>query len=194
MLIVPKEVRDILKKPLGKVYHNLSTIKKLSKKNRIICIGDICTLAMLSIGVKPYISVFDFKYMRKNLPQHMIHVLNREYKRKINFINKPGTISKSLLESAKFLIRRGGAIKIDGEEDLTALAFMKNADNGMITIYGQPDKGIVVVESNKKTRSRISKLIDIIIKNNMNKKTRTKNKAGISKKKKHRKKRRIKEK
>ncbi len=156
---ISQQARVKLKKPLGKVHNSLEAIKSLSKKCRIISVGDICTLALLCIGVRPHLAVFDFRYMRKPLPQGMASILKREFKNIKEIKNEHGTVSDKLLSDAKTLIKNGGAIKINGEEDLTALVFIKNALPKDIIIYGQPNEGIVVVKPDKKIKKFVDSLL-----------------------------------
>ena len=50
---------------------------------------------------------------------------------------------------------------IDGEEDLTALAFIDAADKETILIYGQPKKGMVLVYP-EKVRKKVHAIIEQI--------------------------------
>ena len=158
-MLIPKKDRDKLKKPLGKLYSSLEMVKTLSKKYKIVSVGDICTLALLCIGVRPHLAVYDFKYMRKDLPEGMRAILQREFKNVKSIKNAAGTVSKKLLTDAKKMMKEGGAIRINGEEDLTALAFIKHAGDDTVVVYGQPEKGIVIVTPNKKTKQVVSKII-----------------------------------
>ena len=156
---ISEQARQKLKKPLGKVYNSLEKVKLLSKKYRIISVGDICTLALLCIGVRPHLAVFDLKYMRKPLPKQMAAILKREFKNIIGIKNKHGTVSDKLLSDAKTIIKKGGALHVDGEEDLTALVFIKNASPKEIVVYGQPNEGIVVVKPDKKIKKFVDSLL-----------------------------------
>lgn len=154
-----KKVLNQLKKPLGKLHVSLEHIKTLSKKFKIISVGDICTVALLCIGIRPHLAIFDFKYMRKPLPDTMATVLKREFKNPILIKNPQGTLSEKLIKDAEDLLKKGGAIRINGEEDLTALPFIQHADENTIIVYGQPNEGIVVVIPNKKTKNLVEKIL-----------------------------------
>lgn len=156
---ISEQARTRLKKPLGRVYTSLERVKALSRKHRIISVGDICTLALLCIGIRPHLAVFDLKYLRRPLPPGMAIILKREFRNTRKLKNRHGTLSDSLLKDAKTIMKRGGAIKIDGEEDLTALAFIKNADAHSIIVYGQPDEGIVVVKPDRKTKKLVEEIL-----------------------------------
>ncbi len=152
---IPEEVRKQLKQPLGELHADFRRIRELSAKHRIIAIGDICTLALLGMGIIPHLAVFDHRYMRKRLEPEMIGILEMHYREPKEYSNPPGTISEKILEDAKGLIEQGGGVLIDGEEDLTALAFIRSADASDIIVYGQPDKGLVIVFPDKGIKEKI---------------------------------------
>lgn len=160
MVLVPERIRKLLKRPLGKVYCNYKKIKELSNSFKIISVGDFSTLALLLAGIKPQLAVFDYKIRRIEIDQSKINVLRSKFKKTTKLKNEPGTISKRLVSIAGALIKKGGALLIDGEEDLTALVFIKNADSKTIVIYGQPLKGVVVVMPNKKTKKRVNRIFE----------------------------------
>jgi uncharacterized protein (UPF0218 family) len=189
MVVVPEKVRNALKKPLGKVYTTYEKVIELSKNFRLVSVGDVCTLALLAIGIKPHLAVFDHKVMRKEIGQQNANILKFAFKKIRKFRNKPGTLSEDLLKAAKNLIDEGGAVFIDGEEDLTALAFIKNADDRTVVIYGQPYVGVVVVEPNKKTRKFVNRIFEqIFTQKSLTKSIKKKSKKGASHKKNLRKK------
>ncbi|MBD3209870.1 DUF359 domain-containing protein [Candidatus Micrarchaeota archaeon] len=157
MVTVSEKVRKQLKKPLGKLYKDFKEIKKLSKDHRIIAIGDICTLGMLAMGIKPHLAVFDFKFMRKKLDPNMENVLRMHYEKPKKFKNPAGTLSEKLLGNAEKLIKKGGGVLIEGEEDLVALAFILKAGKKDVIVYGQPHAGLVVVKPDKKLKKKIEK-------------------------------------
>ncbi len=149
-----------LKQPLGKTHVSLARIKQLSKTHRIIAVGDICVLGLLGIGIRPHIAVFDYKYMRKELPDIMVNVLKREFKHMVTVTNKAGSVSDTLMKRSRELIKKGGAIRIKGEEDLAALPFIRDAEKDMVVVYGQPHEGIVVVHPTKKLKEFAEKMLE----------------------------------
>ncbi|MDD5171432.1 MAG: DUF359 domain-containing protein [Candidatus ainarchaeum sp.] len=151
---IPPAVKRQLKKPLGRLYKSLQKLKTLSRY-RIISIGDVCTLALLDIGIRPHLAIFDHRFMRRKLGPEGIGTLSRHFKRPKKYKNPPGMLSEAIVKDAKRLIAKGGAVLIDGEEDLTALAFIRSATAKDLVLYGQPHKGIVLVRPNKKIKRRI---------------------------------------
>lgn len=159
MIVIPNSVKLELKKPLGRVSYSMEEVKKLSRKKKIVTVGDICTLALLAIGVKPHLAVFDYRYMRKKLNAMLIGVLENTYKKRTTYGNKPGTLSIKLLCDAPQLLKKGGAVLINGDEDLTALAFILTAKKEHIVVYGQPKEGIVIVKPKNRIKTKIEKML-----------------------------------
>lgn len=162
MYLITENAKKILKKPQGKLFKNISSLLPSLKPNKkIIAIGDIVTISLIKCGILPFISVFDFKTKRKDLNKREKNFIlkNISHFRKIK--NNAGTISINLLNEAKKLLKKGGSLLIEGEEDLSALAFMLFADKNFYIIYGQPEKGVVLINCSKKTQRKAKKLLSL---------------------------------
>ena len=152
MVLVSEEVRSKLRKPLGKLYRRFPP---LLHECRVIAIGDVVTLRMIWQGITPHLAVFDYRSMRKPVSGADEKTLRSRFKKPRRYRNRAGTVSGRILKDAGRLISGGGAVRIEGEEDLTALAFILKADENDAVVYGQPGKGIVVVRPNKKLKKKI---------------------------------------
>ncbi|MEK6978987.1 MAG: GTP-dependent dephospho-CoA kinase family protein [Candidatus Micrarchaeota archaeon] len=143
---ISEERKNELKNPMGRII-TYSELQFISGRYRIISVGDICTLELIAHGVTPFVAVFDFKYMRKPLEAEKVKILKEKFRSPIHVTNAAGTISKISVSAAKKLLKseKGGAILVDGEDDLVALPFIAFADSNTAIIYGQPDKGMVFV-------------------------------------------------
>jgi uncharacterized protein (UPF0218 family) len=156
MAVIPNKIKITLKKPLGRLHPSPSFLRKT--KRRIISVGDESTLVMLENGIKPHLAVFDFKIKRKKITKSKMRILLSSFGKIMRYKNKKGTLSDYLLRNAGELMKKGGAILIDGEEDLTALAFILEGGKKDIVVYGQPDKGLVSVKPEKAKR-RVLKIL-----------------------------------
>ncbi len=154
-MIIPPAVKEQLKKPLGRLQTDFRLIKKLSRSRRIIAVGDVCTLALLAMGIRPHLAVFDHLFMRHRLDPGMVKILAFHFPRQRRYRNPAGTLSERLLRDAPKLLAEGGAVLIDGEEDLTALAFIRSAGKDDVIVYGQPNSGMVVVLPDKRIKKKI---------------------------------------
>ncbi len=152
---IPQETRKKLKKPMGRVYTDLRKLKKRIRGKRVITVGDITTLSMLAVGIKPHLAVFDFRFMRTPLADILRAVLRMHYPKPKRVKNRTGHLSENLIKNAKGHIKRGGAVFVEGEEDLTALAFIFSAGRRDVVLYGQPKKGVVLVGYDEKLKNRI---------------------------------------
>lgn len=154
---IPESVRARLKKPLGRLQKDFSGIRRLSQGHRIISIGDVCTLGLLAMGIRPHLAVFDHRFMRRPLDSGMVRVLGMHFRKPKRYRNPAGTLSGKIADDAGMLMSRGGAVLIDGEEDLTALAFIRKAGKKDVIIYGQPHEGLVIVRPDAKIKRKIER-------------------------------------
>jgi uncharacterized protein (UPF0218 family) len=154
---IPEKTRKELKRPLGELHLDFRRIRELSSGKKVISIGDVCTLGLLAMGIRPHLAVFDHKYMRHELAPEFTRILDSNYPEPVRISNPAGTLSEEILENAEKLMETGGAVLIDGEEDLTALAFIKNATDDYVIVYGQPNEGMVVVIPDNKIKKKIEK-------------------------------------
>jgi GTP-dependent dephospho-CoA kinase len=152
MVEISPEVREQLKIPLGR-FVDAAALR--SQRCRIISIGDVCTLGLLESGIMPHLAVFDFRSMRHELEPAMVRALRSAFRNPVRYQNPPGTLSDEILRDAPALIKKGGAILIDGEEDLTALAFILAASGDDVVIYGQPNEGLVLVRPDENIKRKI---------------------------------------
>ncbi|MFH0884166.1 MAG: DUF359 domain-containing protein [Candidatus Micrarchaeota archaeon] len=157
MVAIPADIKAALKEPLGKLQKGYEGLGDLSRTHRIISIGDVCTLGLLGAGVRPHLAVFDYLFMRLDLEPERKKILENAFRNPARYRNPPGTLSESIIADAPMLIEKGGAVLIDGEEDLTALAFIRSAGREDIIIYGQPGEGVVVVVPDERLKKKIDR-------------------------------------
>ncbi len=157
MVLITAAVRRKLKKPLGALQKDYSGIGELSGSHRIVSVGDVCTLELLKRGIVPHLAVFDHLFMRHELDPAMRAALEKQFSNPKRYANPAGTLSDAILADAGRLISEGGAVLVDGEEDLTALAFILAAGENDVIIYGQPNEGIVVVRPDSRLKKKIGR-------------------------------------
>ena len=158
---VPEEIKKQLKDPLGKVYITVTDILKDYPEHKIVAVGDQSVLAFLDKGKKPFISVFDFRTLRKGIEESEQNILEDNFPNPLVVANEPSTLSEELFKVVPKILEKGGALRIEGEEDLTALVFLYFAEGDILIVYGQPKEGLVVVEPNK-IKDKIRKMIETI--------------------------------
>jgi hypothetical protein len=154
---LPEFLRDELAKPRGilvkgkedEVSRKVSDIIRRQKPCKIITVGDVVTRSMMSVGVKPDLSIIDGKTLRG--PEEKIdYSIEKTYR----LVNPAGVIvgdawkviGNALREKKKIMI------VVEGEEDLLGIPVVLLAPKGSLMLYGQPNEGIVIVDVNDGTR------------------------------------------
>jgi hypothetical protein len=146
LYLFTKRQRKRLKLPFGPIMRKLPNALKGS---RIISIGDIVTIGLLKSRIRPFLAVFDFRTRRRALDAKRRKVLEKSFCSFYMASNPPGFLSNSAMKIAKDAMKNGGAVVIDGEEDLTLLAFMRFARKDDVFIYGMPESGFCAVDGKK---------------------------------------------
>lgn len=154
---ITDETKNELKKPLGRLYSDITRASNSLLNKRVISIGDICSTNLISQKIIPHLCIFDFKTKREEIDIELRKILINNYPNPHEYINPAGTISEKIIADASTLLQNGGGIKIKGEEDITALAFILVANKNDRIVYGQPNEGIVVVRPTKKLKEKIKK-------------------------------------
>lgn len=156
MLRITEELRRELKEPLGR----MTSIEEVVKtKKKIVAVGDIVILNLLKKGVTPHVAIFDFKNLRKEIGEEEKQKLISHFPEAQKTTNPPGTLNEEIFETAKKLLKSGGALFVEGEEDLVALAFLRSLEENFLLIYGIFGKGVVAVDGGKKTKERANGII-----------------------------------
>ena len=129
----------------------------------IITVGDICTIKINEQVRMPDLSIIDFKTKRDSpLSEEQRSIMDQIGEKIVNVNNNAGTISDELWNAIKVAISDNvkTRIVVEGEEDLATLAAISLADLGAKVIYGMPDKGMVVVDVNQRSKKRANSFLE----------------------------------
>ncbi len=152
-LILKKECREILKKPLGNLI-NPDNLLEAIKNKEILTIGDKVTQTALELGFKPKLSIIDYKIKRKEINYNYQDLFENTFKSD----NEAGGISENSVKEIKESLKYNNSLlEIKGEEDLLVLPVVLEYEKGVV-LYGQPGEGIVVLEINPEKKEEIKKL------------------------------------
>jgi hypothetical protein len=160
-MIISDSMRDALRTPLGRLCSSVKELLQAASGRRLVCVGDACTLALLRAGARPHLAVFDFRSLRHDIAPDDLALLRSEYPHPETYENPPGTLSESIIADAPMLLAKGGGVLIIGEEDLTALAFVLAAGKDDAIVYGQPQKGMVLVLPDAKMKEKLSGMLSL---------------------------------
>ena len=141
------EVKGKLREELSHPFGSLCDIDEIiSTGKKLVAVGDAVSLSTLRLGTTPFVSVFDGKTLRSPLPEADLHLLRSSHEQLLEANNPPSHFNPEILPLAKELMEKGGALYVEGEEDIAGLAFLYYATEEHIVYYGIRELGVVMVE------------------------------------------------
>jgi len=158
-LVLTQDLRNSLKKPLGKllqgsgpeIYDQLAATISVKNPPCVVFVGDSVSQKAHSKGIRRDVMIIDNKERRGQ-----IEPLEAVKTRTFRVRNDPGTISLEAWAAVDEAIESRDAIMIvDGEEDLLTLVAIAVAPLGSFVVYGQPNEGLVMVEVDDTTRKTV---------------------------------------
>jgi len=162
--ILTPELRNELKHPLGllisgsskEVMCKLEEMVNSIKPKKVISVGDVVSRSMLERKLPLNVFIIDNKSMRKN-----IEPLPFKADKTLKLVNPAGTIMKEAWQIIDEAINSEGLVKVvvDGEEDLLTIVAVLLAPENSIVVYGQPDKGVVVINVTKEIKRKMYKIV-----------------------------------
>jgi len=154
LLLLPDELRSLLKDPLGRLYRGnglecVTAMKKeLLSARKIAAIGDMTAYYLLKASILPDLLVVDNKTKRLPVSDHVLEKLEHESYKTEKVQNPAATLSKDLIDMIRASLDGNERVKIvvEGEEDLATLPAILYAPLGSVVVYGQPNEGSVLVD------------------------------------------------
>ncbi|MDP2717513.1 MAG: DUF359 domain-containing protein [Candidatus Micrarchaeota archaeon] len=160
MKSITPALRRKLKKPMGDLFVPRRYRELPGRLNeRLVCaVGDATVQRLEALGVAMDVAVYDLRCRRKPLARKKEAFFEKLPGVKIVAVNPAGTITPSLENAVSLALSAGTAAKIFvvGEEDLAVIPLLRAMDHGRIC-YGQPGRGMVVVDVNHATKSLAEK-------------------------------------
>ncbi len=161
---LPNSLRDQLKTPLGILLpigqDNKENIQKyLLDESYIITVGDRTTEKMIEYGIIPSLQIIDGFEKRK---QREFPKLGNASELMID--NPAAEITLQSIEIIKKAFEMTPPIRltVNGEEDLLVLPVCIHAPKNSVVLYGQPNKGLVLVEITAEIRNKAQTLLDMM--------------------------------
>ena len=164
MRVLPDNLRDFLKQPVGQLVDEKELLKILQKEKYIVSIGDMVTYTLLKNEIEPVFCIVDYKTRRGKCSSEMIELIKSFGNKSVIVENPPATISDDLwnvIEMAYENLEIGSLrIEIEGEEDLASLAAIYMAPSDVTIIYGLPDKGVLVIKPTPENKRLVKEILD----------------------------------
>ncbi len=162
-MILPANLRDELKFPLGKLILNDSSekesyIQKIYSEKVVITVGDATSELLLGMGLTPLLHIIDGREKREKRS----HLLAESTNTELTVKNNPGEISTESYNLIKDIFEQKPPIRllVDGEEDLLVLPVCLFAPENSVVMYGQPNEGLVVAEITTEVRDKVQKIVN----------------------------------
>jgi len=144
-----------LKTPLGRIVNDKDVQKDLlvpyfAENGIRVCVGDRTTERVHEFGFSPELEIVD-SLERRNV--RSFPPLVESDRRIVRAVNSPGSISEESLERLadclKFIVESRSRVRLEirGEEDLLVLPIVAFFPLNTVTFYGQPNIGLVIVNS-----------------------------------------------
>lgn len=162
---LPENLRDQFKTPLGTLIPNDNVtkegvLKNISDMSFIITVGDATTEKMVDFGLIPSIQIVDNQEKRiKRNP-----LSNKGIKTNLECSNPPAEITQESIDTIQKAIGSEAPVRItvNGEEDLLVIPVCLHAPLDSIVMYGQPNKGLVIVKVDSEIRNKSKYLLGLM--------------------------------
>ena len=161
---LPDSLRDQLKIPLGLLLpigqDNKKNIQKyLSDDSYVITVGDRTTEKMIEYGIIPSLQIVDGfeKRQKREFPK-----LGKESELKIDNPAAEITLQSIQIIKKAFEMIPPTRLIVNGEEDLLVLPVCIYAPKNSVILYGQPNKGLVLVQITTEIRNKAQALLDLM--------------------------------
>jgi uncharacterized protein (UPF0218 family) len=164
MRVLPDNLRDLLKEPIGQLVDEKGLLELIRNEKYIVSIGDLVTYTLLKNEIEPFFCIVDYKTRRGSCSEEIIDLIKSFGKKSIIVNNPPATISDDLWNiieiSYENLENDSFRIEVEGEEDLASLAAIYLAPPDVTIIYGLPDKGVLVVKPTDNNKRKVKEILD----------------------------------
>jgi uncharacterized protein (UPF0218 family) len=139
-----------LKEPFGRLLpgtpaQTMSALTRIIGQNqprRVAAVGDVVSRETLIAGIAVNLRILDHISMRRPTA-----AFNLKVRKTYHVKNPAGVITLEAWETIKRSMKDEEAlIVVEGEEDLLALPCIAESPDNSLVLYGQPSKGLVVVQ------------------------------------------------
>jgi len=171
LLLLPDELRSVLKEPLGKLCRGdgLDCVrameKDLERAKKLVAVGDMTAYYLLKAGIVPDLLIVDNKTKRLPVSDQVLDELDHKGYKTVPVQNPAATLSSDLMDLIQESMQGGEKIKIivEGEEDLATLPAILYSPLGSAVVYGQPNEGSVLVDVTAEKKLHIKELMKRMI-------------------------------
>ena len=165
-MTISDSLRERLKVPLGTLIPEAQASKRaiqsiIPEGAYVVSVGDRTTEKMITFGLVPSLQIVDNQEKRqRRRPLDAEDALSC-----LECKNPAAGITPQCIGAVKdaFLLEPPVRITVDGEEDLLVVPACIHAPKNSVVLYGQPDRGLVVVPVTAEIRNRARDILESIV-------------------------------
>jgi uncharacterized protein (UPF0218 family) len=159
-MVLPEDMREELKVPLGPVVQEGELAQLLAGKGPICTVGDMTTETVHRLGPPIHLAIVDYQTKRRH-DARWEEVLAPVGEQTLEVENPAATITSALYNHVVSSWDSESSVKIvvRGEEDLASLPAILHAPGGATVIYGIPDTGLCLVQVDGRARNVVSDVL-----------------------------------
>jgi len=165
-LVLPDSLRQQFKKPFGQLVSGSASycnrfIKAVIQNEappRVVLVGDTVSRHAMGAGIRADVIIVDNKEMRQSsMPVSM------GSRKTFKLVNSQGTIASKSWDVISRAVNLGdSAVVVKGEEDLLVLVAVFVAPIHSLVVYGQPEKGVVLVRVSAEKKRELSRFLALM--------------------------------
>jgi pantetheine-phosphate adenylyltransferase len=149
---LPESKKLVLRTPMGTLT-NLEGLKQMLEANesgKLAVVGDVSFESLVAENIKVDYAILDQHTFNEEISHDTL-----SYETRLTVNNPKGSIKAQATGMIKELLNHeNGVINIEGEEDLITLPMILLLPLNSLVVYGQPGKGIVVVNVNEESKDK----------------------------------------
>ncbi len=158
-LVLTEDLRLKLKYPMGLLIEGdiesvMDRLLPVIQNKRVISVGDVVSRNLIDYGVCPELVIVDGMNLRAEIDDSI------ECDDTITVENPQSEITGELWVAIerffKDRTKRFKKILVEGEEDLAVMPAVIHGDMDTVVLYGQPDRGVVIIEVTEQKKKEIS--------------------------------------
>ncbi len=160
-MVLPDEMRDELKVPLGPVLQEGDLRHTLEGRTRICTVGDMTTETLHRLGIPINVAVVDYQTKRRP-DARWAESLAPVGDLTVEVDNPAATITPEMYNGIMEAWTSDRSVKmvVRGEEDMASLPAILHAPGGATVIYGIPDTGLCLVQVDGHARDVVRDVLE----------------------------------
>ncbi|HNV94707.1 MAG: hypothetical protein APG08_00895 [Candidatus Methanofastidiosum methylothiophilum] len=159
VLVLTKSLRLKLKYPIGFLIEGdvksvMNRLLPMIQDKRVISVGDVISKNLIDYGFYPELIIVDGMNLREEIGDKI------DCDDTITVENPKSVITGELWVAIERFFKdetkRFKKILVEGEEDLAVMPAVLHGDENTVVLYGQPNKGVVIIEVTEQKKKEIS--------------------------------------